>query len=119
MYGLPKDFDGSDWVEKTLELVCFAEYQVYFHFSGDLRITVESCFSYQKSNMNAAPEPIDVPVAESNLMQLLGHKIKEVKDEGEGTLRIEFDNGEILRCYDPPGLYESYNIMHAGKLIIV
>ena len=119
MYSLPKDFDGGKWVGKTLELVCFAEHTICFHFEGDLSITPESCFSYQLSSMNAAPEPIKVPVAESNLMSLVGHKIRKAQDEGNGTLRIEFDNDEILRCFDPPEPYESYQINDVGKLTIV
>ena len=75
--------------------------------------------------MSSAQEPADrnlgdlVPVAESDLMQLLGHVIKNVSDEGEGTLRIGFDTDEVLRCYDPPGPYESYHIQDVDKRTIV
>ena len=119
MYGLPEDFDASSWVGKSLELVCFAKYTVSFHFSGNLRVTVESNFSYQKSGTYSTPKPVHLPVVQSPLMELIGHNISGVANEGDGTLRIEFDNGEILRCYDPPGPYESYNIEDAGKLTIV
>ena len=81
MYDLPKDIDFSEWIGRRLELVCFAEYQVFFHFERNLRISVMRSFSYQRSGNTKAPVEIEVPVAVSDLMQLLGHTIRNVSDE--------------------------------------
>lgn len=82
-------------------------------------MTVLSLFSYQKSGTASVPEPIEVTITKSDLMQLLGHTIRNVSDEGERTLRIEFGNGDVLRFYDPHEPYEAYHIEWAGKLIVV
>jgi hypothetical protein len=46
MHGLPKDFDGSFLVGCTLELVCFAEYQVNLHFGDKSCISIFSAYAY-------------------------------------------------------------------------
>jgi len=119
MYELPKELDFCKWIGKRLDLVSFGKYTIHFDFDGHLRITVLSLFSYQKSGTVKAPAPIKVTVAKSDLMQLLGRTIRNVSDEGERTLRIEFDNGDVLRFYDPHEPYEAYHIECAGKLTVV
>jgi hypothetical protein len=119
MYDLPKDLDFQKWIGKRLDLVSFGKYTIHFNFDRDLRITVESSFSYQRSGTVKTPAPIKVTVAQSNLMQLLEHSIRNVSDEGDRTLRIEFDNGDVLRFYDPHEPYEAYQIECEGKLIVV
>ena len=119
MYDLPKNLDFQQWIGRRLDLVSFGKYSIHFNFDGTLKITVESLFSYQKSGMEKAPEPTRVTVAQSDLMQLLGHTVRNVSDEGDRTLRMEFDNGDILRFYDPHEPYEAYQIEYEGKLIVV
>lgn len=119
MYDLPKDLDFQEWIGKRLDLVSFGKYTIHFNFDGNLKITIESLFSYQRAGMASAPAPIKVTVARSDLMRLLGHTIRNVSDEGENTLKIEFDNGDTLRFYDPHEPYEAYLIEYAGRLIVV
>ncbi|MHC4525129.1 MAG: DUF6188 family protein [Planctomycetota bacterium] len=113
MYGLPKDFDGTFLVGRTLEMVCFAQYQVFLHFDPEITITIESSFSYQSDQM------ISVPVKKSDLMNLLGISVKEVQGDKNGTLSLTFTNGEILKIYDNSEQYESYRIAYKGTEIIV
>jgi hypothetical protein len=124
MYDLPEDLDFQEWIGKRLDVVSFGKYSIHFIFegpfsTGPLKMTVESLFSYQKASDASTPEPIRVTAAQSDLMQLLGHTIKNVSDEGDRTLAIEFDNGDVLRFYDPHEPYEAYQIEFAGKLIVV
>jgi hypothetical protein len=119
MNGLPDDFDPVPLLGRTLEQVSFTENQVILHFSDGLHITIENSFSYQKDSSSAFCHKLEVPVKQSDLMQLLGHSIINVVDEGEGTLRISFENGATIKCYDPLGPYESYHISYPGKTIHV
>jgi primase-polymerase (primpol)-like protein len=113
MYGLPKDFDGSFLVGRTLNLVCFSQNQMSFHFDDDITITVESAFSYKTAQV------VDVPVQESNLMELLGSAVSVARGEADGTLSLLFNNGQTLKVYDTTKQYESYTITYGGKVIIV
>jgi hypothetical protein len=113
MYGLPKDFDGSFLVGRTLEMVCFNQNQVYLHFDSDITITIESAFSYKTEQV------IDVPVQESNLMEMLGSTVSVAQGDANGTLSLLFNNGEALKVYDTTKQYESYTIAYGGKVIIV
>jgi len=47
MYGLPKNFDGSFLIGRSLELLCFSANQVNLHFGLDVSISVTSALCYQ------------------------------------------------------------------------
>lgn len=113
MFGLPADFDGSFLVGLTLEMICFTENQVNLHFGADTMIRIESAYSYNGN------EPVDVPVCQSNLMELLGSSVLVTHGDASGTLSLTFNQGRTLKVYDTTEQYESYIITHGGKEIIV
>jgi hypothetical protein len=117
MYGLPKDFNAAIFVGRNLEMIRFNENQVYLNFDQKLSIAVEDALSYQ-DKATLAPRTIEVPVLQSDLMQLLGHSITKASGNDEGTLTMEFDNGHILQCLDGPH-YEAYHIFQGHDEIIV
>jgi hypothetical protein len=49
------------------------------------------------------------PFSESDLMQLLEHKISAVSGKKDGTLTLVFDDGQILKCYDQLPNYDVSN----------
>jgi hypothetical protein len=118
MFGLPKDFNTAPLVERTLESICFNENQINFHFNEKLTISVESSVRYQKGPTRA-PETIEVPALQSDLMHLLGHTTTKVFGDGEWTLTFEFEDGQILQCLDDSPQYESYHIYESGDRTIV
>src|SRR5262245_30928410 len=113
MYGLPKDFDGGFLAGRTLEMVCFSENQMVLHFGGEVSITIESAFSYRDAQV------VNVPVHESNVMELLGSSVSGAQGDADGTLSLIFDNGQSLKVYDTTQQYESYSIAYGDKVIIV
>ncbi len=113
MYGLPKDFDASFLIGRTLEQVCFSQNQVSLHFDDNITLTIESAFAYKTQQV------VNVPVHESNLMELLGASASMAHGAENGTLSLTFDNGQSLKVYDTTKLYESYTITYRGKVIIV
>lgn len=108
MYGLPKDFDGSFLVGRTLEMVCFSQNQVYLHFDDDIIITVERALSYNTAQV------VDVPVQDSSLMGLVGSAVSVVQGGTDGTLSLPFDNGQTVKVYDTSKQYESYSISYGA-----
>ena len=113
MYGLPLNFDGSFLLGRTLEAVCFSEYQIILYFDEELLITIESSFSLHND------EVVSVPVQNSNLMKLVGISVSEILSEKNGTLHLTFCSGDRLKLYDTSTQYESYRITYKGKDIIV
>jgi hypothetical protein len=113
MYGLPKDFDGSFLVGRVLEMVCFAQHQVYLHLEQKITITIESAFSYKNDLA------VDVPVSESNLMELLGSSVLTATGDENGTLSLLFSNRQTLKIYDTSKRYESYTIAYDGGEIVI
>lgn len=113
MYGLPKDFDGSFLVGRSLEMVCFAQYQIYLHFDENILITVASAFSYKDDFVVA------VPVRESALMELVGSSVLAATGDEDGTLSLLFNNGQTLKVLDTSKHYESYTIAHGSNEIII
>jgi hypothetical protein len=118
MYGLPKDFNAERLVGRTLEMICFNENQIYFHFDEKLTIQVESSLGYQQLPTQE-PEIIEVPALQSSLMQLLGHSTTNAFGDNKGTLTLEFEDGQILQCLDDTPMYESYHIIQGDHRIIV
>jgi hypothetical protein len=113
MYGLPREFDGGFLVGRVLEMVCFAQYQVCLHFDQRITITIASAFSYRTDSV------VEVPLQESNLMELLGTSVSAAVGDENGTLSMQFSNSQTLRIYDTSKQYESYTIACADKEIIV
>ena len=116
MYGLPADFDGGFFVGRVLEQVCFNENQISLRFDSDVGITIEGAYAYQDTPVAEDARTLHVPASSSSLMQLLGHSVSRVENTREGTLSLFFDNA--LRCFDTPH-YESYQIRHGARVIIV
>lgn len=119
MYGLPKDFDTNFLQGKTLELVCFSENTVNFHFDGGLHITVESAYAHRVPESRETEEIKEIPVSSSDIMQLVGCSIAQVSANVDGTLSLTFENDHRLLFFDTSRQYESYKIDYNEKTIIV
>ncbi len=102
----------------TLELICFSQNQLVLHFDRKLTITVISALSHSDPS-KLADELIEIPVLQSDLMQLLEHQITRAFGDQHGNLTLEFENGHILRCLDNSRQYESYMIQFGDQEIIV
>jgi hypothetical protein len=121
MYGLPKDFDGSFFIGREVGHVSFTANTVFVSFdNAEVSITILSSFEHRTSAQGGGPEIVEtVPVAESKLMQLIGHSVEAVEATTEGTLTLRFEHGHILRCFDDTTNYECYWVTHGADQIIV
>jgi hypothetical protein len=139
MYKLPKSFDLSVFKDRNLRMVCFGIYQFYLHFSDDppytlppgfdfvvptfpmddkqIMITVNGEFSHQTALDSAAPK-VKFPLRQTDLTQLLEHKVLEASVDDEGTLILKFDHGHVLKCFEDPA-YESYFVRFGGHEMII
>ena len=119
MNGLPEDFDASGFVGQAVEQVSFSANTIYLSFEEDYTITVESSYEHEVVRGSSEPVRSTVPVVESRLMKLIGQSVTVATVERPGTLVLEFEDGQIFRCFDDSPMYESYHINCDGREIIV
>ena len=82
MFGLPENFDGTFFVGRTLEMICFNINQVFFHFDDHITVRVEGSFAYERGPSESEASPLHPPVPTSNLMELLEHSVVSVSAGG-------------------------------------
>jgi hypothetical protein len=117
MNKFPEDFDAGIFVGRTLEMICFAAYQVNFHFGSHISISAETSFTFEKPSAIAQ---ITIPVMQSDLMQLLEHEVSKASVQDQHILTLMFEGGYLLRFSDTaPGVYESYHVYIGDKRIII
>ena len=114
MYGLPKDFDTSIFLGKTIQAISFSANTIDFMFDDALSITATGSFSHHIPGQNS-DEVESIPVKNSKLMQLTEKSVVSAKVEGRGNLVLQFNDGQILRCIDDTPRYESYSITYHSK----
>ncbi len=120
MYGLPKDFDGSFFVGRSVGLVSFSVNAIHITFDCDIAMTIESSFEHRMGTEAMIDGCVQkVPVMESRLMQLAGRTVERVDAAPNGTLTLHFDGGQMFRCFDDSPQYECYSITHGSKEIYV
>ena len=118
MYGLPKDFNASIFVEHELVQICFTINTIHLYFDGEVSVTLLASFAYSPT-LNEASSIETVPVLSSSLMQLIGKKVGSATAKVDGTLTIVFQDGASLVCLDDSLDYESYSIRIGEREIIV
>jgi hypothetical protein len=53
------------------------------------------------------------------VLLLIGASIVRVKGDPDGTLELEFSNGDSVTFYDETTMYEAYHIWHGNDPLIV
>lgn len=119
MYGLPEDFDPTGFVGRSVEIVSFTANTVHLAFDGDYSLTVESSFEHRSKGCSNQPARFEVPVRDSGLMSLIGRPVVSAEVDKPGTLCLQFDDGQMFRCFDDSEEYESYKVNCGGTEIIV
>lgn len=120
-------------------MVAFGMYQFYLHFEDHIEyvlpedfdfivpafpsndkqimITVHGRFSHRRTE-DSEEKSIDFPLQESDLLQLLEHKISKASLDDDGSLILKFDHGHVLKCFNDPA-YESFYIRFGGYEMII
>lgn len=119
MYGLPKEFTGSDFFQCVVEQVCFSAFSAQIFFAErSIFITIFSSYRLDLDD-SFKGEVVEIPVKESALMRLIGKQVASCEPQSDGTLRLIFSDSSVLEIFDDSDSYESYTIQIAGKTIVV
>jgi hypothetical protein len=117
MYGL-KNVDLTFLEGRQLIQIAIGIHQVIFAFDDELTISVERKFRYSSQNQSSEWHPGAKEIA-ARTVELLGATVENVKGQEDGTLRLEFSNGDYLLFTDDTKEYESYQITGRGETIVV
>jgi hypothetical protein len=120
MYSLPKDTDLSFLIKKQLHQVCIGSNDLILNFDGgEVRISIISeCIFHDNSGEAILIDRY--PANASVVCQLLGSTVmKQMRARGGKALLLEFSNGQSLEIIDDSDQYESFQIKHGDRLIVV
>ena len=118
MFGLSPDTDLNFFVGRTLIQICIGENDLILNFSENVSISMMSSIRLTTPKLaNNIFE--DFKIASSAIVKLLGQSIKHAAGTSEGTLTLEFNDGDCLTIFDDSKQYESYTIRHNDQLIVV
>jgi hypothetical protein len=117
MFGLAKEKELDFLLGVELLQICFGTHQVILKFENDVEVSLEcDCQVIPKQlHWLAAYE---MPAA-ANILGLLGQKIVETSNFGDGELAWKFSGGNTLLVRDSNEAAESYQIMSRDQRIIV
>lgn len=118
MYGLSIETDVSFLINRELIQVCIGLYQVILNFDESVSISLECDFEHLFQNETLI-ENNTLPTSASTLLKLLGAKISDINNQGNGNLELVFSNDSVLRIFDSNEDEESYQIVFDGKEIVV
>jgi hypothetical protein len=119
MYGFPRDIDLSFFCGKELIQVSVGIYDVQLHFHESVSLSIQNRIEHTSKGIITVWEQEETPpISASSLLTLLGSCVVSAHGVSDGTLTLQFANGDIVKVFDAEG-YESYQINNNGELIIV
>jgi hypothetical protein len=118
MFGLPPEVDLTFFDARELEQVCIGAHVVILNFDEDVSLTIEGDICH-RSSAGAVTTFVSSASAASTLVRLINAKVLTALRIHPGTLSLQFSNGETLEVPDTNEYYESYQIRHGQRLIVV
>jgi len=130
MYGLKPDVDLSFFIGKDLVQLAVGPGDVQFNFSGpmpsDLSVAPSLVSLFVQSRIEHSSKEVitewgedeNKPLAAASLLGLIGSSVVAVQGDPDGTLTLEFSNGDVVRVFDTAG-YEAYQICYEDQRIYV
>jgi hypothetical protein len=93
---------------KNVELLCFAQFSLYIHLQGHVRLTVEADFEHIHGDTHEH-HLTTFPASESSLIRVLECSVVSATVESNGNLNLVFSNGDSLKISKRPE-FESYQL---------
>ena len=120
MYGLGKDLNLNFLNGRQVGQVAIGLSEVSFGLDEDVAITAYSEFSFFDGQREWTWKPEEgAAQTAARTVSLLGATIERFEGQENGTLSLEFSNGQRLTILDSSKEYESYDITRPGSTIVV
>jgi hypothetical protein len=104
---------------QVLDVVSYGKYVVHLGFESGARISFSAPFRFSELQQLADSLVRELPLMESNLMRLLGETTTKAECDTDGTLELQFSNGDVLFVYANDLAYEAYTLLLDGKEYVV
>jgi hypothetical protein len=118
MYGLPQDIDLSFFSGKELIQVAIGLFNVQLHFEGSVSVSVEHRIEHTSEESTLFWEQeVTPPVSTSSLLNLIGSNVTLASAVPDGTLTLQFSNGDTVRVFDQED--EAYTVHNGNQTFIV
>lgn len=118
MYGLKTDVDLSFLKNRTLDRICMGVFQLKLDLEPGVVLDVQGAVKFMDSVGNESR--FDYAVGAVALMHsLITQAVMTVRWKEDGTLCLEFENGERLTLLDERKMYEAYQIYYGDQVIVV
>lgn len=118
MFGLPSDIDLTFFNDRQLLQVCIGANEIILNFDDELSLTIESDMCYRTSAGEVRVFSNSVKAA-ATLVQLIDSTVQTAYRIEPGTLALRFSNGDTLEVLDSNADFESYQIGHGQRFIVV
>lgn len=119
MYGLPKDINLDFFVGRTLLQICIGASDIILKFDESVSLTITCSIGFKEEGCDIRKYDF-LSHSAVDIIKLLHKIVIGVNGLEDGTLILEYNDGNILEVYDDSEQYESY-IIHYGdnEMIIV
>jgi uncharacterized protein DUF6188 len=99
--------------------IYFGKYILHIGLESGDQISIEAPFRFGNGD-SLSDSPIEeFPIQSTNLVRLLGEGIVGAKCAADGTLEIQFSNGDHLIVYANDRPYEAYTLLVDGQEYVV
>jgi len=119
MFTLPEKFDGSFLLGKTIETICFGQYQININLSDGIWLQIEGRYEHLSADGRLFQKGEGFPLSETTLIRLLDSSILKCRTIDGRDLLLEMSNGDQLSIMGDNGMYEAYRIFNGEKEIVV
>jgi len=119
MYKLPDNVDLTFFKGSLLLQICIGANEVILRFENQISITIQTDIVHKSQSGDVTAIYKSITTSASMLVSFLHYKITEAIAIDPSTISLRFSNGEYLEIYDTSTQYESYQINHGDKTIIV
>lgn len=103
---------------RVLEQLCFGRHELILNFDDGLSITVEGAagITLAGDSESVVADPLDIA---SVLVGLISDTVRTTEVKDARSFSIEFARGQVLRLIDSSERYESFQVRHGDRLIVV
>ena len=119
MYPPPPDAVIQQLRHNVVDVVSYAQYTLHIVFSTSNRISCSAPFRFGSAQDQANLPVQDFPISESCMMRAVASTIADVDCDVDGTLTLQFSNGDILVIYANDPAREAYTLMIDGSEFVV
>lgn len=118
VYGIPENEAFEFLHGRTLDQLCFGRYQVLFRFDEAVWVTVEGHLGVREADGGEVIVD-DARSVAAALVNAIDTQVAKVIVHDAKSFSIVFEGGLAIRVIDSSDRYESFQVGHSDRLIVV